>query len=147
MRRWRNPLYDTPQQAEAAFYDAFQRADFKAMSDVWANDDEVTCIHPMGPRLQGRDVVLASWGDLFSGGAELRFTLTDALYTSDANVSVHSVSENISYGAGFEQRSVVLATNVYRLTNDGWRICAHHGSPGRAAVVSVAPPSESETMH
>ena len=140
-------MYETPQLAEAAFYDAFQRADFEAMSDVWAKDDEVLCIHPMGPRLQGHDAVLASWGEIFSGGATLRFTISDAIYNSDGKVSVHHVFENISYGENFDQHSVVIATNIYRLTGDGWRMYAHHGSPGRAPVVSVSPASESETMH
>ena len=34
-------MYKTPREAEAAFYDAFQRADLDAMKQVWANDDDV----------------------------------------------------------------------------------------------------------
>ena len=34
-------MYQTPQEAEAAFYDAFQRADLDAMKKVWADDDDV----------------------------------------------------------------------------------------------------------
>ena len=118
----------------------FQRADLDAMSAVWANDDDVICIHPMGPRLEGREAVLTSWGDIFSGGAGLNFNITGVSATGDETVSVRCVYENISYGEDLSQHSVVIATNVYRLTDDGWRICAHHGSPGRAPVVTVTPP-------
>ena len=140
-------MYETPQDAEAAFYDAFQRADLDAMKQVWANDDDVLCIHPMGPRLEGRESVLASWGDIFAGGAGLGFDITGASYTGDGSVSVHSVYENISYGEDFSQHSVVIATNVYRLTDEGWRMCSHHGSPGRAPAVAVATPPSDATMH
>ena len=139
-------MHKTPQEAEAAFYDAFERADLDAMKAVWANDDDLLCIHPMGPRLEGREAVLASWGDIFAAGAGLRFNISGASYTGGDAVSVHCVYENISYGEDFAQHSVVLATNVYRLTDDGWRICAHHGSPGRAPVVTVETPSDA-TMH
>ena len=139
-------MYKTPQEAEAAFYDAFERADLDAMKAVWALDDDVLCIHPMGPRLEGWDAVLASWGDIFSGGGGLRFDITGASYTSSDTVSVHCVHENIRYGENYAQRSMVIATNVYRLTDQGWRMCAHHGSPGRAPVVKVETPSDT-TMH
>lgn len=139
-------MYETPQQAEAGFYDAFQRANLEAMKAVWANDDEVFCIHPMGPRLQGREAVLASWAEIFSGGAELHFNITGEIYTGGETVSAHCVYENISYGEDFAQRSVVIATNVYRLTDAGWRICAHHGSPGRAPIITAKPPADA-TMH
>ena len=140
------PLYETPREAEAAFYDAFQRADIDAMKQVWASDDDVLCIHPMGPRLEGLKAVLSSWGDVFSGGVGLRFDISDASYTGGDKVSVHCVFENISYGERFDQHSLVIATNVYRLTDAGWRICLHHGSPGRTPVVTAPIPS-SATMH
>ena len=138
-------MFETPKQAEAAFYDAFERTDLEAMKKVWACDEDVLCIHPMGPRLQGWEAVISSWGDIFYGGSGLRFTISGQCYTGDASVSVHCVYENISYGENFDQHSVVVATNVYRLTEDGWRMCAHHGSPGRSDLTASAP--DDATMH
>ena len=46
-------LFPTPDDAESAFYDAFERADLAAMMVVWAEDDDVVCVHPPGPRLTG----------------------------------------------------------------------------------------------
>ena len=51
----RNKLYPTPEDAETAFYDAFERGDLAGMMSVWAEADHVVCIHPQGPRLVGFD--------------------------------------------------------------------------------------------
>ena len=50
------PYYATSRDAEQAFYAAFQKADLAEMMQVWADDDSIVCIHPMGPRLDGRAV-------------------------------------------------------------------------------------------
>ncbi|HSP00552.1 MAG TPA: nuclear transport factor 2 family protein, partial [Thioalkalivibrio sp.] len=46
-------LYESSEQVEAAFYDAFERADMDVMREVWANDKGISCIHPGGERLDG----------------------------------------------------------------------------------------------
>ena len=43
----------TPQEAEAAFYAAFIKRDINAMMAVWAEDDNVACIHPLGQIITG----------------------------------------------------------------------------------------------
>jgi hypothetical protein len=35
-------IYSSPQDAEAAFYDALQRADLDAMMEVWSADEDVS---------------------------------------------------------------------------------------------------------
>ena len=57
--------FATPQEAEDAFYRAFAVADVDAMMAVWAEDDAVTCIHPAGPRLDGRPAIRHSWQAIF----------------------------------------------------------------------------------
>ena len=54
-------LFPTPQDAEAAFYEAFTKGDLEAMMAVWSDDDEIVCVHPAGPRLAGQEQVRASW--------------------------------------------------------------------------------------
>ena len=139
-------MYQNPQQAEAAFYDAFQRADLDAMMQVWADDDSaLVCIHPMGPRLEDREAIRESWRDIFAGSGAMRFSITGAEYTQADSVSVHFVYENISFGEDFGQQSLMIATNVYRLTDQGWRMCAHHASPGRLAPAPAQ--TQAETLH
>ncbi len=47
--------------ANAAFYDAFERRDIDAMSDVWRHDDRVVCTHPGWSTLHGWAKVGGSW--------------------------------------------------------------------------------------
>ncbi|MDX1433824.1 MAG: nuclear transport factor 2 family protein, partial [Gammaproteobacteria bacterium] len=68
--------FTTPEDAEAAFYDAFQRLDLEAMMRVWADEETIVCVHPMGPRLGGRAAVAQSWREIFAGGSPMRFELT-----------------------------------------------------------------------
>jgi ketosteroid isomerase-like protein len=55
------PYYETSRDAERAFYAAFRQANLEEMMQVWADDDSIMCIHPMGPRLDGRAAVTRSW--------------------------------------------------------------------------------------
>ncbi len=50
-------IFPTPQDAEAAFYEALERADLELMMAVWAEDEEILCVHPGGARLTGQDQV------------------------------------------------------------------------------------------
>ena len=137
--------YATSGDAERAFYEAFQRADVEVMMEVWADDDSIICIHPMGPRLEGREAVAQSWREIFAGGSRLRFELTQVACTLDGDLAVHCVYENIRQEESPARRSLVLATNIYRSTDRGWRMIMHHASPG------VVPPDPGDeppsTLH
>lgn len=123
-------LFDTPDEAEQAFYAAFETGDLEAMMQVWDEDDDVVCIHPMGRCLTGVQAVAQSWQEIFESGHSMRFQVQQRRFTRDEKLSVHTVIEHISHGRRFENRSVVIATNIYKLTPFGWRIIVHHASPG-----------------
>jgi len=53
----KKPIFTSPQEAEAAFYEALERGDLDAMMSVWAEDEEIVCVHPGGPRLNGYALV------------------------------------------------------------------------------------------
>ena len=75
-------FFATPQDAEAAFYDAIERADLDAMVAIWAEDEEVVCTHPNGERLSGFAAVRESWRQVFSVGPRASVRLSCLLYTS-----------------------------------------------------------------
>ena len=77
-------LYASSQEAEAAFYDAFSRNDLEAMMAVWADDDEVYCVHPGAPRISGVEQVRESWRRVFSSGQTLSFQLRARVTKSTA---------------------------------------------------------------
>ena len=130
--------FPTPQDAEAAFYEALERADFDAMMEVWSEDDEVSCIHPGGPRLTGYEQVRENWAQIFKSGQRLQVHLSDQVIVSGMMFSAHSLHENIlvrGTGGIAGGRSIVVATNVFLRTASGWRMLLHHGSPAPAPVV------------
>ena len=137
--------FPTAQDAEAAFYEALERADLEAMMEVWSDDEEVACIHPNGARLSGFAQVREIWAQMFSSGQRLQVQLTDQVIATGMMFSIHSLHENIvAQGgqAGVQAiHSRVVATNVYVRSGNGWRMVLHHGSPA-AAVRSGAPPAD-----
>jgi ketosteroid isomerase-like protein len=138
--------FPTPQDAETAFYEALERADLEAMMEVWSEDDDVSCIHPGGPRLTGYEQVREHWARIFKSGQRLQVHLTDQVIVTGIMFSVHSMHENIlvrGEGGIAGARSVVVATNVFLRASSGWRMVLHHGSPAPAAAVRREIPVES----
>ena len=122
-------LFLTPEDAEAAFYDAFERADLAAMMTVWAIDKDTVCIHPQGPRLAGFDAIRASFSEIFSHGPNLHFDITDLRKHGGQTLAVHCVYETITHrDSPDEKPRPLFSTNVYTLTPQGWRILVHQAS-------------------
>ena len=136
---------ESPEAAEAAFYDAFERRDLDAMARVWDHETMVSCIHPGGPRLDGIDAVLESWRAIFEGGQRLRFERAEVAQTAGDDVAVHCLFEVIRFGERFEQQGTVVATNVYRRTPGGWKMVIHHASLDPGGIVRSVP--QRESMH
>lgn len=123
--------YPTALDAEAAFYEAFERADLALMLSVWADEEEVVCVHPDGARLTGYDQVSKSWADWFTGGrGKLHVHLSNQVYTQGMLLAVHNLHEHILVAGEPKARPPVIATNVYIRTSDGWRMLVHHASRG-----------------
>ena len=139
-------FFSSPQDAEAAFYDALQRADLDAMMEVWSAEEEVSCIHPNGARLTGYEQVRENWAQMFKSGQRLQVTLSDQVIVSGLMYSLHSLQENIlalgAQGEAAGTLSVVVTTNVYLRSAAGWRMVLHHASHAPAPVVRRDVPLE-----
>ncbi len=131
--------FPTPQDAEAAFYEALETADLEAMMEVWAEDEEIVCVHPGGPRLAGFEQVRASWAQILGSGQKLKVHVSDQVVLSGMMLVIHSMNENILVPGEQRSRAPVAATNIYLRTGKGWRMVLHHGSPVPA---EARPPAE-----
>jgi ketosteroid isomerase-like protein len=141
-------LFATADEAEAAFYDAFERANLAAMMAVWAESDDVVCVHPHGPRLVGFDAVRESWVQIFANGATLRVKPTLQRRYDGQTVAVRAVLEEVAPARENAQVSSVVATNVYELTPNGWRLMVHHASPlNETPPATEEPPPPGHTLH
>jgi ketosteroid isomerase-like protein len=148
------PRYETPEEAEAAFYRCFERGDAGQMMAVWEQSDDIVCIHPFGQRLEGVAAVEQGWGGILSGRQRLQFRVESALSYTDDQLVVHAVLEHIRVIGDDTAHMPIIATNIYRLGDDGWRMILHHSSPqpkpeeaGETEKAGEKPPEESRTLH
>jgi ketosteroid isomerase-like protein len=151
-------LFATPDATENAFYDAIGRADLDALMALWADDEDIVCVHPGATRLIGHAAIRASWQAIFArGGISIRpvgrqsmqsaMTATHHIIEEVGNISLSS-SDLTNSESGLDiytPQQHVLATNVFLKTPLGWRITLHHTSiaPGPAP----GEPATSTTLH
>jgi len=128
----------TAQEAEAAFYAAFQKCDLEAMMAVWAEDDDILCIHPGGPMLAGRTAIQKSWQGIFQEPTTMTFIVEERQHHHHDSLVIHVVQEHIRIGNDPPQPPLIV-TNVYRLTDSGWRMVLHHASPTPRPRVEQTP--------
>ncbi len=130
-------LLGSADDVEAQLYEALQRGDIDKLMAVWADDDEVVCVHPGGGRVIGAAAIRASFEAIFgNGGIPVRPEQVHRLQLVGG--ALHHLVERIEMSTPQGvQTAWVLATNVYVKTPLGWRLAAHHASPG-----SPQPPPE-----
>lgn len=139
---------DSPDAAEQAFYQAFAHADLEMMMAVWAADEAVVCVHPLGARHHGLTAVERGWREIFASGVPMQFQIVQGQRMRATSLAVHSVIEEIQHGPRLRQRARVIATNVYRRFEDGWRIVLHHGSPAESeSGGGIEPPAAPGVLH
>ncbi|MBI5256678.1 MAG: nuclear transport factor 2 family protein [Burkholderiales bacterium] len=125
-------LMATPDEVETQFYEALREGNLERLMALWSDDDEIVCVHPGGPRMVGPGAVRAAFEAMFATGRinahpeqVHRVQLIDA--------AMHNLVERIEIATAEGLRTAfVVATNVYHRTTQGWRIVAHHASPGSA---------------
>ncbi len=121
----RQPLFKTPEEVEAVFYEAFQRGDAEVMAALWA-DGDVICVHPGYGPLVGYDTVTRSWAAIFDNVEGHDVEVRPIKCTVSDELAVHVVVEKVSTNEVVA--ALVLATNIYRKFDQGWMMIEHHGS-------------------
>ncbi|MFD0424370.1 nuclear transport factor 2 family protein [Streptomyces parvus] len=125
--------------ANTAFYEALERGDHEELSDRWLPGEDLTvsCVHPGWPVLTGRGEVLRSYALIMANTEYIQFFLTDVNIAMTGDTALVTCTENILSGGPAEEGNalgplvgqLVVATNVFRRTDDGWKLWSHHGSP------------------
>ncbi len=117
-------------EVEAAFYEALQAGDLERLMACWANEEDIICVHPGGPRLIGAVAIRNSFEIMFGHGPIRSFP--ERLHKLETITSaVHNLIERVDiFTAEGAQIAFVTSTNVYMRTAEGWRMVAHHASPG-----------------
>ncbi|MFD8736370.1 nuclear transport factor 2 family protein [Streptomyces sp. NPDC059618] len=145
------------ERANTAYYEAMERGDFEELSSLWLTPDPsddgaedgpdgededteaaVSCVHPGWPVLSGRGEVLRSYALIMANTEYIQFFLTDVRVSVAADTALVTCTENILSGGPAPEDSdelgplvgqLVVATNVFRRTAEGWKLWSHHASP------------------
>lgn len=140
-------LLASPDDVEAQFYEALQRGDIDKLMAVWADDDEVVCVHPGGGRLIGPAAIRASFEAIFANGA-IPVQPEQLHRLQHMGCAMHHLVERIDVVSDRgRQTAWVLATNVYLKTAHGWRLASHHASPATAQAPPVMGGDAPSTLH
>jgi len=135
-------LYESVEQVELAFYEAFGTGDFYMMESLFA-DEGVSCTHPNSPTIIGRDKVIENWEFVLK---DIPQTIIDrkVLNVSKSNsIEVRQVIESYDLNNFTGKKSEVYTTNVYVLQENGWRLQTQHASLSK---VNTPYPKESSTV-
>jgi len=135
----KKPIFATALDAEAAFYEAIERADLEAMMSVWAEDDEIVCVLPSGPRLTGYASVREAWRRLFEGGPRLQLKVSHLGVAQNPFSAVHNNVEELTVAEEARGGATIVATNVYTRGPLGWRLIVHHASPAPPGSIGEVP--------
>ena len=129
------PPLASPDDIEQQLYDALQAGDIERLMAVWSDDEDISCVHPGGPRVVGAAAIRAAFESIFSNGA-VNAQPEKVRRLQTHTCAVHSVLEHIRVmTTEGPQSGWVIATNVYVKGTQGWRLVAHHASPGSAREV------------
>ena len=110
-------------EAESAFYSAFENLDLDLMKATWHQADNVYCIHPGGPAQTGYEAVLKHWAYILGGSQPTKIEYKVTAVEKHEKFAIHLVEETIG-----SDDIVVIATNTYINTDNGWRLYSHHAS-------------------
>ena len=132
---WLDSGTDTATDDDAADDDAADDADDDEVSD---DGTAISCVHPGWPVLTGRGEVLRSYALIMANTEYIQFFLTDVKVGVAGDTALVTCTENILSGGpppegggelGPLVGQLVVATNVFRRTPDGWKLWSHHASP------------------
>ena len=125
--------------ANERFYAAFADCDFEAMSALWAEDSDVTCIHPGWAVLSERDQVLESWGAILTNPDNPDIACVRPMvhwFGETACVTCYEVVGN----------AILAATNIFVLERARWRMVHHQAGP-TAGLPEEDPAQTSDSVH
>lgn len=118
-------------QTNQRFYEAFGALNTNEMEAVWEKSDQAFCVHPGWQPLVGWQSIRDSWQGIFDNTTLMHFNIQYVNVVVAGDCGWVTCVENISSVLqGRASNFGILATNIFVRTPQGWRMIAHHASPG-----------------
>jgi ketosteroid isomerase-like protein len=135
-----NQTYNTPQDTEDAFYDALDEGDLNKLLSVWADSDDICCLLPMQPMVQGRQDVTGLLTHILSQGHGVSLEIAHIRWIEMDDIAIHLVEEALlGPSPDAPPPPPFYGTNIYRKDSTGWRLIVHQNSPTPPPPDSVMP--------
>lgn len=118
------------EEANLAFYDAFNKRDIERMSQVWSRSPHARCVHPGWELVIGWSDIRQSWVDIFRTIQEIDFRLEDVhIEVSGRTAWVNLVAHvQVTTDEGDAFQATVVTTNVFEEIDQFWMVVLHHSS-------------------
>jgi hypothetical protein len=120
--------FQSPQEAEDAFYDALEERDQTKMMAVWDDSTDIALLLPMQPLVTGGEVrnVLR---DLLRSDMELQLQVKHIQWVEIGELAIHYVEEQPEGPAG-GRVPPLYAVNIYRRRGESeWTMILHQNAP------------------
>jgi ketosteroid isomerase-like protein len=133
--------YATPEDLEQAFYEALVRGDADLMILLWAEDEEIVCVHPTGVRLLGIAPIRESWRSIFAA-AKIRVQAEQVAHWQGSVLAIYHLTETLFVGDDPNPHGPLHVTHVYARGAHGWRLVSRHSSAaddGHQAMAEAVP--------
>ena len=118
------------EEANGAFYRAIESLDLELMTEVWAHETWVKCVHPGWEVISGWRRVRESWSRIFEEGQRMRISPSSVTISTEGDFAWVTCLENITV---FEETSFdsaqAVATNLFIRRQGRWLMVHHHASP------------------
>lgn len=108
--------------ANAAFYAAFANGDIAGMTAVWADTDDVSCIHPGWPALVGSVAVLGSWGEILASAERPQIACAEPQAVIDGDQGRVLCIEVV-------EGAPLATSNHFKRVAGAWRMVHHQSTP------------------
>jgi len=136
----------SPDDVEMAFYEGLQNGEIEQIMACWAEDEDLVCIPPGGEPIHGIENIRGLFAALLANGP-LTVRPMHVHKSQALTHAIHTVTEHVSVMTDDGQAIAQLyALNVFHKTPQGWRLIAHHTSPGHLAD-AVEEPMASTALH
>lgn len=137
--------FASPEDVEKAFYETILKLDADLLIQLWAEDEEILCIHPTGVRLSGILPIRESWRSIFTT-AKIRIVAEPITHWQGSVLAIHHLTEVLYVGDDPSPHGPLHVTHVYSRGAHGWRLVARHASAaddGHQAMADAVP----HTLH
>lgn len=111
---------DDVRVANEAFYRAMRERDLDAMDGLWSRERAVSCTHPSGPTIYGRNAVMASWRLILAHQPPAIHPADERIILTGRTAMV-LCRERIGH-------IEMMASNAWVREGDGWRMVNHQAA-------------------